>query len=89
MLSPRDLLRQKPYLAWSVADPATLSDEVILEQILNYGDWTDVQAVIASWGWDKTAALFETTSRKERCNYRPEVKYYFQRYFACHAPRNF
>lgn len=85
MNSPQDIMRRKPYLAWYVADPGELSDESVLEHVLNYGNWDDVQKFIELKGIEETARIFEKTREKKRSNYRPEIADYFSRYFAEHA----
>ncbi len=35
------IFAQKPYLAWYVKDAQKLSQESMVEHILNYGDWDD------------------------------------------------
>ena len=45
-MSVNDIIKNKPYLAWYVKDPARLSEESVLEHVLNYGNWDDVQQFI-------------------------------------------
>ena len=75
------ILKRKPYLAWDVANPATLSDEAVLERVLNYGDWADVQKFIEIKGKAATARLFKKTLAKKRINHNPAIAHYFSRYF--------
>lgn len=89
MSAVQDMIRRKPYLAWYVADPGELSDESVLEHVLNYGNWDDVQEYIKLKGMAETARLFGATSRKQRVNYRPEIAYYFKLYFKAHVPSSF
>jgi hypothetical protein len=76
-----DIIRQKPYLAWYVKDPTKLSSVSVLEHVLNYGDWEDVQNFIKIMGFVKTKQLFITSLKKKRTNYQPAIKSYFSRYF--------
>ena len=85
MNSPQNIIKRKPYLAWYVADPKKLSDESVLEHVLNYGNWDDVQEYIKLKGIEETARIFRETREKKRSNYRPEIADYFSRYFAAHA----
>lgn len=84
----QDIVKNKPYLAWYVQNPAKLSERSILEHVLNYGNWSDVQAFIKIKGLKATKTLFEKGANMKRSNYLPEIKYYFTQYFAKHASRN-
>jgi len=83
-MSIHDILKQKPYLAWYVKNPEHLSDQSVLEHILNYGNWEDVQQFIAIKGWNDSAKLFFQSLTKKRTNYTPEIQSYFTRYFHAH-----
>ena len=76
------IIKNKPYLAWYVKDPKKLSEESVLEHVLNYGNWDDVQQFIKIKGKDKTTELFKKTLTNKRTNYSPEIKSYFSRYFS-------
>ena len=80
-----DFVRQRKYLFWSTKNYDGLSNEAVVEGILNYGDWDDVQEMIKILGMKKTAEIFRTKSKQKRCNYRPEIKNYFHFYFNKHA----
>jgi len=75
------IIKNKPYLAWYVKDPEKLSDESVLEHILNYGNWDDVQLFIKIKGVEGTADLFNKSLKNKRTNYQPAVISYFSRYF--------
>lgn len=75
------IIKNKPYLAWYVKDPEKLSEESILEHILNYGNWDDVQLFIKVKGIHETAKLFNKSLKNNRTNYQPAVQSYFLRYF--------
>lgn len=76
-----DLIKNKPYFAWYIKNPEELSEESILEHILNYGDWDDVQDFIKIKGFKETAKLFHKTLTKKRSNYSPSIRHYFSLYF--------
>ena len=58
-----------------------LSEESVLEHVLNYGNWDDVQQFIKVKGLDETANLFNKSLKNKRTNYQPAIKSYFLRYF--------
>lgn len=78
-------IKKRPYLIWYTKNYDGLSDEAIVESVLNYGDWDDVKKIFAILGIKKTAAIFRKQAKKKRSNYRPEIKNYFQLYFKKHA----
>lgn len=78
-------IKKRPYLVWYVKNLDELSEESIVEHVLNYGDWNDVQGMIKILGIKKTAAIFWRKSKQKRCNYRSEIKNYFQLYFQKYA----
>ena len=77
----QDIFKKKPYLAWDVKNPKKLSDEAVLERVLNYGDWEDVQELIKIKGKKEAAQLFKKTLSKKRTNYDPAIAHYFSLYF--------
>lgn len=80
-----EFIKKRPYLIWYVKDLNKLSEPAIVEAVLNYGDWKDVQKMIKILGMKKTAAIFKKFVKGKRCNYRPEIKNYFQLYFKKYA----
>ncbi|MEK7213508.1 MAG: hypothetical protein AAB637_00120 [Patescibacteria group bacterium] len=84
----QQFIKQKPYLVWYVKDLDKLSEESVVEHVLNYGNWNDVQEMINILGVKKTAEIFQKESKPDkfdRQNYRPEIKNYFQLYFNKYA----
>lgn len=75
------IIKNKPYLAWYIKDPDKLSEESVLEHVLNYGNWDDVQQFIKLKGLIGTAKLFNKSLEGKRTNYSPAIKSYFYRYF--------
>lgn len=80
-----DFIKKRPYLIWHTKNFENLSDEIIVESVLNYGDFDDVKKMILILGIEKTAGIFRKEIRKKRNNYRPEIKNYFQLYFNKYA----
>lgn len=84
-MSINAILQKKPFLAWYVQDPSQISEESVVEHVLSYGNWEDVQELIAIDGIDKIASLFSKTQQKNRSNYSKPIAHYFQLYFQRHA----
>jgi hypothetical protein len=80
-----EFIKKRPHLIWYVKDLDALNEESIVEHVLNYGDWDDVQEMIKILGIKKTTKIFEKESNRKRSNYRPEIKNYFHLYFHKYA----
>jgi len=87
-MSIGSFVKEKSYLFWYVKDLNKLSNESIVENVLNYGDFKDFQKIIEILGLDNVAQIFRKQLEKKRDNYRPEVKNYFTLYFDKYAPRD-
>lgn len=80
-----DIIKNKPYLIWYTKNYDKLNDAAVVEAVLNYGDWEDVQGLIKLLGIKKIARIFDRQTKQRRCNYNDKVKNYFTLYFARHA----
>ena len=81
----QQFIKKRKYLVWYVKDPGKLNNEAIVEAVLNYGDWDDVQGMIKILGIKKVKKVFLKESQKTRCNYLPDIKNYFNFYFNKYA----
>jgi hypothetical protein len=82
---------QRRSLFWSVSDKnlPNISDELLVETILNYGTLEDTKELINLLGIMQTATIFrKTTLNRIRHNYFPETANFFTLYFNRHAPGN-
>lgn len=82
MVKVQDIIKKKPYLAWYVKNVENLSDESVLEHVLNYGNWDDVQSFIKIKGLQGTRDIYHQTLQKSRTNYPDNIKHYFDLYFS-------
>ena len=57
-----DIIKKKPYLIWSTKDYDSLSEESVVEAVLNYGDWNDFQTLITILGIKKPLPYLESKS---------------------------
>lgn len=81
----QEFTKKRPYLFWYVKDLSELSENAVVEGVLNYGTWEDVQELISILGLNKTAGIFSRRSSLKRNNFRPEIKHYFRLYFEKYA----
>jgi hypothetical protein len=78
-------IKKSPYLVWYTKNYSNLSEEAIIEAVLNYGSFDDFKKVVKILGIKKIAAIFKRGVNQKRCNYRPEIKNYFRLYFNKYA----
>ena len=83
-----DFIASRKELVWYVKDPRALSREAVVQAVLNYGNWRDVQELIRILGMEGAARAFYRdigVSERRRGNYYPDVLRYFDLYFKRHA----
>jgi len=83
----QELIKRKPYLIWYTATYDQLDDAPIIEAVLNYGDWEDVQDIIKILGIKRVSEIFHTYAFRARTNYFPQIQNYFSLYFDKYVPR--
>ena len=81
----KDFIKERPYLVWDTENYNNLSEEAIVESVLNYGDFGDVKKMFAILGIKKAAGIFKKQISQKRSNYRPKIKNYFSLYFKKYA----
>ena len=80
-----DFIKKKPYLLWYVKDYKSISDEAVVEAILNYGDFPDFKQLISILGIKKISGIFSEQLKRKRVNYDPKIINYFKLYFSKYA----
>lgn len=85
MTKREKFILERKFLFWYVKRPEKVSDESLVEAVLNLGDWDDVQKLIKLMGIKKVAAIFHKETNRTRVNYDPKIINYFKLYFAKHA----
>jgi hypothetical protein len=86
----KDYIRQRSKLFWySPGDKGeTVSDDLLVEQILNYGTMDDVRSLFHVLGIAKVAEIFFTSinlSERRKNNYSPVSIHYFTLLFNRYA----
>ncbi|MCF8257645.1 MAG: hypothetical protein K9J06_08835 [Flavobacteriales bacterium] len=89
----KEFLHQQRDIFWHLNKEKLhgLSDDVIVEYVLNYGDYDAVKDLFAIWGTAHVAEVFYRStalSARRAKNYFPQVLHYFDRYFKRHAPEH-
>ena len=81
-----EFAKKRKYLFWSTKNIDALNAEAIVEAILNYGDWDDVQGLIAILGIKEVARIFRSqTTNRFRINYDRKIVNYFRMFFKKYA----
>ena len=80
-----NFIKKRPYLVWGTRNYDNLSEEAIVENVLNYGDIDDVKEMFSILGIKKSAIIFKKQISQKRNNYRPKIKNYFNLYFKKYA----
>ena len=80
-----NFIKERPYLVWGTRNYENLSQEAIVENVLNYGDIGDVKEMFSILGVKKSAIIFKKQISQKRNNYRPKIKNYFNLYFKKYA----
>jgi len=86
-MTAQEFIKSRPDLVWYTKNYDNLNDSAIVEAVLSYGDWDDVQKLIQILGMERISTIFreQTDSSKLRCNYSPKTKNYFTHYFNKYA----
>jgi len=79
---------QKPYLAWDIKDPKSLSEKSMLEHLINYGDWDDILNTIQILGIEKTTTIFNESISNPRNNFSPKTINFFKLFLPRYAQGN-
>ena len=64
----------------------TVSDELLVETILNYGTMEDVQSLFCIAGVARVATIFRGMTGRKKLNIYPAIYNYFNLYFDRYVP---
>jgi hypothetical protein len=83
----KDFIREYAVLFWySPEDKAeTVSDELLVETVLNYGDMEAVRKLFNIMGVRQAATVFRGMTGRKQMNYFPEIWNFFNLYFNRYA----
>ena len=81
----REFIKNKPYLIWYSKNYDSLSEESIVESVLNYGNWDDYLFIENSLGIKEVSNVFNLLKDQKRTNLRPQTINYFSKYFNKYA----
>ena len=80
-------IRENSVLFWYIPEDKKedISEEVLVEFILNYGDEKSVKKLFELLGIKRIAQIFYEQTNRTRVNYFPQVVNYFKLYFDKYA----
>ncbi|MDR3250718.1 MAG: hypothetical protein LBT42_03530 [Tannerella sp.] len=83
----KDFINEHQALFWySPKDKGeTVSDELLVETMLNYGTMDDIRRLFELLGIRNVANIFRRMNGRKKLNIYPEIRNYFELYFNRHA----
>jgi hypothetical protein len=86
----KDFIREHQALFWYSPEDKTITvtDELLVETVLNYGNLKDIHDLFEIMGLQTVAAIFRQMTGRKKLNIYPEISNYFQLYFNKYAPGN-
>ena len=89
-MNKQQLAEKYKHLFWyfDKSKLSKMSEAVLIEFILNYGDMADFKQVIKILGIKKTAQIFDKEYKQKRSNFKPKIANYFKLYFKKYASRS-
>lgn len=78
------IIKEKPHIFWDVKDIENLSEDSIVEAILNRGDFDDFLRLIDALGIKRVADIFYKQISHSRKNYSKRTENYFKLFFERH-----
>lgn len=84
-MSLKDFIKKRAYLIWYTKNYDHLSEEAIMEAVLNYGDFDEVKKLFSILGIKRAAKIFKRQLRFKRVNYDSKIINYFKLYFNKYA----
>ncbi len=81
------LIKDYSYLLWYIREDSkqNISDEFLVETMLNNGDWKGIERLMNLFGIKKVSDIFFKQISKRRTNYRKQTKHFFTLYFNKHV----
>ena len=80
-------IQQHSNLFWYIPEDKKeyISEDVLVEFILNYGSLDDVKTLFKLIGTKETARVFFSAEGRKKLNYYPEIYNFFSLYFKKYA----
>jgi len=79
----KNFIKQNSFLFWDTPEKfkTNISDELLLEQILNYADLNTIKEYIKIIGFENAREIFNNLKGRRKQNIYPEIYALFSEYF--------
>ncbi|GHT09967.1 hypothetical protein AGMMS4956_00570 [Bacteroidia bacterium] len=79
----KDFINEHQMLFWYSPEPKseTVSDELVVETLINYGTMNDIHRLFDTMGLQYAANIFRGMTGRKKMNFYPELWNYFNLYF--------
>ena len=86
-LEVKKYINDHQHLFWYSPAPKseTVSDELLVETMLNYGTLEQIHDLFEAVGLQEAATIFWGMTGRKKMNYFPEIHHYFDMYFKKYA----
>jgi hypothetical protein len=86
----KQFIREHSNLFWYTPEDEKeeISNELLVETILNYGNLDDIRKLINIIGMEQLSTLFFSMQDRKKLNYYPEIHHFFSLLFKRYAQRN-
>jgi hypothetical protein len=86
----KQFIREHSNLFWYTPEDKKeeISNEFLVETILNYGNLDDIRKLINIIGMEQLSTLFFSMQDRKKLNYYPEIHHFFSLLFKRYAQRN-
>jgi len=86
----KDFIRENGSLFWYTPEDKgeKVTDELLVETMLNYGSLEQIQALFDLMGIREVADIFRNMTGRKKMNFFPQVWNFFDLYFNKNAPGN-
>jgi hypothetical protein len=76
-------IEKNKHLFWYTPEnkKTEISDELLLENIINYSDLKTIKELFEIWGLKKAKLVFEGMKDRKAQNFYPEIYHFFSEYF--------
>ena len=83
----KDYIQEHQALFWYSPEDKreTVSDELLVETLINYGTWEDICKLFDVMGINTAATVFREMKGRKSLNIYPELRNYFELYFNKYA----
>jgi hypothetical protein len=82
-MNKKTFIAKNKHLFWYTPEDkiSSISDELLLENIINYADLNTIKELFEIWGLKKAKKVFEGMKERKKQNFYPEIHHFFSEFF--------